>query len=260
VIVVDNGSRDGSVELLSEHLADLTLMCLSSNIGFGAACNRAIAHALQDEVCEYVFLVNNDAIVAPQAVSELVDAARAHPQVGILGAKVYCRDEPHKIWYAGARERWGVLAAAGTGRGRVDRGQFDVLRRVDYVFGAAMFVRRAVFETSGVFDERFFLYLEDLDFCLRARSAGFSLLFVPQAHVWHGGSVSTAQYPALRKYHLARSTWRFLKKHSARLRLPVASVYWPLVFARAVAFECLRGDLRSAHAYLGGLFKEWTLT
>lgn len=253
VIVVDNGSDDGSVEYIARHFPQVELIALPSNVGFGAACNCAITRALENTACEYVFLLNNDAGVYSDVLSTLVGVAQAHPEAGILGPKVYYQDEPDKIWYAGARRRWGVLAAADTGRDQVDRGQFDTLREVDYVFGAAMLIRRSVFERIGLFDERFFLYLEDMDFCLRARKAGFSLLFVPQAHVWHKGSASTANNGGMRKHHFVKSTFRFVRKHTPlALSLP-SFVFWMLVFFRFIILDLACGNFAVIRSYWSGL-------
>jgi GT2 family glycosyltransferase len=253
VIVVDNGSGDGSVECIARHFPQVELIALPSNVGFGAACNRAITRALEDTGCEYVFLLNNDAGVHSDVLSTLVGAAQAHPDAGILGPKVYYQDEPDKIWYAGARRRWGVLAAADTGRDQVDRGQFDTLREVDYVFGAAMLIRRSVFERIGLFDERFFLYLEDMDFCLRAQEAGFSLLFVPQAHVWHKGSASTANHGGMRKYHFVRSTVQFVRKHTPLALSLLAFVFWMLVLFRFIITDLACGNVAMLRSYWSGL-------
>lgn len=252
IVVVDNGSGDGSTEYLARHYPHVELIALPTNAGFGAACNRAIAHALQDATCEYVLLLNNDATVHPKALSELLSAAQVHPEAGILSPKVYRADAPNVIWYAGARRRRGVLAAADTGRGQVDRGQFNLLREVDYVFGAAMLIRRSVFERIGLFDERFFLYLEDMDLSLRAQAAGFSLLFVPQAHVWHKGSTSTSQNAAMRKYHFAKSTICFLKKHILPVFVLPAIVFWVLVLLRNILTDLAQGD-STLRPYWSGL-------
>jgi GT2 family glycosyltransferase len=160
-----------------------------------------------------------------------------------LGPKVYYHDQPERIWYAGARMRRGVLAAADTGRGQVDRGQFDQPSMVDYVFGTVMLIQRKVFESVGLFDERFFLYLEDLDLCLRAKKKGFSLLFVPEACVWHIGSASTAQHQEIRKFHYVKSTIIFLKKHLSRVVIPLALLFWSAVLIRMVIQDILRGNL-----------------
>lgn len=253
IIVVDNGSDDGSVEHISLHFPQAELIALPSNVGFGAACNRGIGHALQDPACEFIFLLNNDAIVHPHALSELMKAAQAHPQAGILGPKVYYQDAPRKIWYAGARRRRGVLAAADTGRGEIDRGQFDTVREVDYVFGTAMLIRRDVLECIGLFDECFFLYLEDWDFCIRAQKAGFALLFAPQAHVWHVGSASTTHNKALRNRHYVGSTISFLKKHATLSSSLPLLLFWTWVSLRNMATDMASGDLEAVRSYWSGL-------
>ena len=253
VIVVDNGSGDGSATCIADAYPESELISLSANVGFGAACNKAIRGIMRDGECDYVFLLNNDAFVHPNVLTELVQAAETHPEAGILGPKIYYQDEPRTIWYAGARKRWGVLAAVDTGRGQIDRGQFGNLREVDYVFGAGMLIRRSVFERIGLFDERFFIYLEDMDFCLRAQAAGFSLLFVPQAHVWHKGSASTAENNGFRKYHFVRSTIHFARKHTAWALMPYAAAFWVLVLLRFVVMDLTRGNLSAVRSYWAGL-------
>jgi GT2 family glycosyltransferase len=252
-IVVDNGSSDGSAKYIAHHFPQIELITLPSNVGFGTACNRAITQALKDTVCEYIFLLNNDAVTHPNTLSELMKVALSHPEVGIFGPKVYYRNDPDRIWYAGARRHWGLLVATDTGRGQIDRGQFNTLREVDYVFGAAMLIGRAVFERIGLFDEKFFLYLEDLDFCLRAQATGFSLLFVPQARVWHKGSASTNHNKAIRRYHLARSTTYFLKKHTSSSLLLPALIFWILVYLRTVIADMRQGELGIIRGCWSGL-------
>ncbi|MEM8530594.1 MAG: glycosyltransferase family 2 protein [Chloroflexota bacterium] len=252
IIVVDNHSDDGSVEYLMQHFPQAELIVMPSNVGFAGACNRAITQALEDPGCEYVFLLNNDAIIHPQAITEMLEAAQTDPTVGILGSKVYYDDSTNTIWYAGARRRWGVLAAVDTGRGQIDQGQFDTVRPVDYVFGAAMLIHRRVFEKVGLFDNRFFMYLEDMDLCLRAQDAGFSLLFVPQSRVWHQGSASTSRNSALRNYYVVKSTAYFLKKHTTPIFLAPVFMFWILVSLRAIVVDIARGNLGVIPSYWTG--------
>ena len=123
VIVVDNGSGDGSASALglyakaqSAQFPEVALIALPENVGFAVGCNFAIERALARDDCEYVFLVNNDAVLNPQTLSKLLEAANQYPQGGIFGPKVYCWHDRRKVWYAGARRRRGVLAATDTGR------------------------------------------------------------------------------------------------------------------------------------------------
>jgi GT2 family glycosyltransferase len=259
IVVVDNGSQDGSSEHVARSFPGITVHSLAQNVGFAAACNLAIKEGMGDHT-QYILLLNNDTVVHRDLFTELVRAAEAHPQAGILGPKVYSAAEPDRLWYAGARRRRWVLAAVDLGRNRLDNGQFGQICEVDYVFGCGMFIRSQVFEKIGMLDTRFFLYLEDLDFCLRAQGAGYRLLFVPPAKMWHQGSASTAKNPALRKHHLVKSTAYFLSKHSARIWLPAAAVFWALVFLRAMLADFLRGDLDSVRAYTSGLFADWSQT
>lgn len=253
VIVVDNGSGDGSKKCIARQFPEFEIISLSSNVGFGTACNQAISWVMNDTSCEYVFLLNNDAFAHPNVLSELIQVAEGNPEAGIFGPKVYYQDRPRTIWYAGARKRWGVLSPTDTGRGEVDSGQFNILREVDYVFGAAMFIRRSVFEQIGLFDEMFFIYLEDMDFCLRAQEAGFSLLFVPQACVWHKGSASTASNAGMREYHLVRSAVYFAKKHTMFALFIPSLFLWISVLLRLMADSIIRGDLKALESYCSGL-------
>jgi len=242
-VLVDNGSQDGSPRYLEERFPKLDIIRLEANLGFGRACNLGIRRAFEDSRVRFVFLLNNDAVVHPHALERLMEAAQANPTAGILGPKIYFRQEPSQIWYAGARMRRGVLAAADTGRGQIDRGQFELSRNVDYVFGAAMLIQREVIERIGQFDERFFIYLEDLDFCLRAQHAGFSPLFVPQALVWHSGSASTARFLYMRRYHHVRSSVIFLLKHLSPVWIAPALAFWSAAFLRSAGRDLLRTSL-----------------
>jgi len=253
ILLVDNGSNDGSREYLTKRYPNIKMLKQSHNTGFGAACNQAIKVALQNPICQYVFLINNDAVIHPLAITKLLDVAKLHPEVGIFGPKIFFTDERNVIWYAGARRRRFVLAAADTGRGQIDQGQFDITREVDYIFGTAMLIRREVIEKIGFFDESFFLYLEDLDFCLRAQQVGFKLMFVPQAKVWHTVSASTAQNETLRRYYLVKSTVVFLMKHVSLLTLVPMLFFWSLVTVRTVLFDLFQGKYPVLRSHYLGL-------
>ncbi len=255
IIVVDNGSNDGSAEYIARHFPEVELLTLKSNRGFAFACNLALSYVLKEKKHDFIFFLNNDATVNPDTLSELIGASRQHPHCGIFGPKVYYSDRPDTIWYAGARRIQGVLAVTHTARGRLDFGQFEKCHEVDYVFAAAMLVRREVFEKTGLFDSRFFLYLEDLDLCLRAQKAGFSLLFVPTAKVWHKGSASTSRNIARRRFHMAKSTVHFLKKHTPAIsRLPIF-VFWVLIYFKDIFGDLIQGDTTIVKSCWSGFFR-----
>lgn len=217
VIVVDNGSPDGSGERLAEHFAGdarVTVILTGENLGFAGGNNVGIRNALMDRAA-YVWLLNNDTIVEPQTLRALVDAARANPKAGMLGSKVYYHDRPDVLWFAGGcikPERNGTTYHRGIDE--VDEGQYDRLEEVDYVTGASLFVSTTLVRRIGVMAEEYFLYWEEVDFCERARAEGYPCLYVPASRVWHkvGASLGASDSPAQIRYD-ARNRLVFYKRH-----------------------------------------------
>lgn len=252
VIIVDNGSEDDSAAYLAQQFPQAIMIALPTNAGFAAACNMAIRHALEMGDYDYIFLLNNDAVIKPDMLGRLLDVARNYPNGGIFGPKIFYTHSPATLWYAGAFKRPYVLAAVVAGRNQLDNGQFDHLHEVDFVFGTAMLIHRNVLQTIGVFDERFFVYLEDMDYCLRAKGQGYPVIFVPDAHIWHCVSASTRNDHALRRYHLVRSSLRFLIKHATPKYLVLLVVFWSLVFVRALIGDLSAAGLKSIRPYITG--------
>lgn len=195
VIVVDNGSSDSSVLHISNAFPKVTMLALDSNLGFTGGNNRGIEYSMLHGA-DFIWLLNNDTIVNRDAVS-LVNAFR-DSHVGIAGSKIYfaAGHEYHKdrysksergkvLWYAGGLIDWNNMYASHKGVDEIDTGQFDMIEMTPYVSGCSMMIKREVVDTIGKLDPRFYLYLEDLDYCLRAANAGFSLVYYPNSFMWH---------------------------------------------------------------------------
>jgi GT2 family glycosyltransferase len=202
IIVVDNGSTDGSVNALRAEYPQVMLLPLSENAGFAEGNNHGLRHALR-QGADYVLLLNNDARIAPDAVDVLVQTAQADRQIGILGPIIYRDDDSQHIESAGG---WLNLY---TGRFR----HFETLPanqlrpyEVDMVSGCAMMVRREVMERVGLLNGCYFAYFEDAEWCVRVRRAGYRVVAVPGAQVWHRGSAASGGYHApLRIYYGVRN-------------------------------------------------------
>ncbi|MFQ3682373.1 glycosyltransferase family 2 protein [Roseiflexus sp.] len=208
VLVVDNGSNDDSIERIKRDAPAAILIALSQNLGFAAGVNRALAHTLMRDV-KYVLLLNNDTRFPPDLIERLVMRMEREPHVGIATPKIYKTGKDRQLWGIGGRMGYAWLTVESMGQ--IDRGQFDHYH-FDFVFGAAMFIRRTVFTEIGGFDERYFMYYEDIDFCLRAREAGFHIAVFTDIHVMHDGGASTRACDYLREYYHIRSRMIFFRR------------------------------------------------
>jgi GT2 family glycosyltransferase len=192
VVCVDNGSTDGSVEAMRDHHPETHVIENGRNLGFAGGCNIGIRWAL-DQGAEWVLLVNNDAVIAPDAIAEFAAAAKQCPKAGVLAGKLYHADRPYRVWYAGQRfVAWLGYSGRHRGEGRRDRPRYRRAAPTDRANGALMAISRTAIESVGMLDEKLFAYVEDIDFSVRARSAGFEVLFVPAARAWHRVGASSA--------------------------------------------------------------------
>lgn len=190
-ICVDNGSADGSADRVAERFPAVELIRTGENLGFSGGNNVGIRRALE-RGAEWVLLLNNDAVADPGMPAALERAAEARPDAGVLACKVYFAEPRDALMYAGGRVNlrlgyWGRQ----DGFGERDDGRFDTVRDVDRATGAAMAVSRPALERAGLLDEALFAYAEDAEWCIRIRKAGYAVVFVPDARVWHVGSAST---------------------------------------------------------------------
>jgi GT2 family glycosyltransferase len=215
VVVVDNGSTDGSVEAVREQHPEVDVVENGRNLGFSGGNNAGIRHALEHGAA-WVVLVNNDAILAPDAVERLRAAATARPRAGMLAGKLFFDEPPDRIWFAGQRFS-AALGYSGRphGYGRSDAPRYRRPGPTDRAAGAFMAVSRSVVERIGDLDDALFAYVEDVDWSLRARQAGFDVWFVPDAVAWHRVSGSTggerASTHAL--YYGVRNTIAVCERH-----------------------------------------------
>jgi hypothetical protein len=218
VVVVDNGSVDGSVPVIRERFPEVTLIENGENLGYVGGNNVGWRYAMA-QGADYALLLNNDTVVDPAFLRILVDAAEAEPTVGIAGPTIYYHERPDVIWSAGGAIDWQRGSTQMVGLDKRDEGQFgQVPRTVDFVTGCAMLVRRAMPEQVGLLDERFFAYYEEAEWCVRASRAGFKIVHVPLAHIWHKISPAAQADSPLVHYYMSRNRLLFLKATGAGLR------------------------------------------
>jgi GT2 family glycosyltransferase len=212
VVVVDNGSRDDSLNWLAEHWPQARVVALPDNVGVTPALNECLRAATG----EYVFLLNNDMELQPGCLDELVRALDALPQAGVVVPKLLEFYDRAVIDGAGDIYTWGGEAHR-RGKGERDQGQYDEPGVVFSACGGAALYRRSVIEEVGGFDERFFANGEDTDWSFRAQLAGHPCHYVPSAVAYHMGSATLGAGPSdFGLYHNWRnSIWVVAKNYPA---------------------------------------------
>lgn len=216
VIVVDNASTDGSVGLVRDSFPDVEVIENERNLLFAAGNNTGIRRALADGA-QHILLLNNDTEVEPHFAARMLGALHGDGSIGIVGPKILYFDDPRKIWYGGGDFHPLLGVPRHRNIRRID-GAFDDRRRdTGYVTGCALLVRRAVIEDIGMLDPAYTMYCEDVDFCLRARAAGWRCVYEPAAVIWH--KVSSSSGGGMTPYkleHRLRSTYRLFARFKPR--------------------------------------------
>jgi GT2 family glycosyltransferase len=236
VTVVDNGSDGNEAELLRRSYGDrIRLIENERNLGFAGGCNVGIRDALQ-RGSDYVLLLNNDTVVAPEFLSELIGAVQARSGVGVAGGKILCHELPGVIWSAGGTIDYRYGKTPMRGSGEVDDGRFDEEAEVDWVCSCFMLVPRAVWDSVGLLDERFFFGWEDVDLCVRASTSGFWILYAPRAVIRHKGfgERKKDRLKGMPLYYATRGHLIFIGKHFTRRQLATAGLHFITGFPRAI--------------------------
>ena len=231
VFVVNNGSEE--LVLDEDEYKNIKINILvEENKGFAGGCNAGIKLALEKN-SDFVLIINNDTSLDPNFLQNLFSSFGS--EAGIISPKIYFAKgrEFHKdrykkdqlgkvIWYAGGVFDKNNILASHRGVDEVDHGQFDRREETDFATGCAMLIKKEVFDKIGLFDEKYFLYLEDLDLSTRAKKAGFKIFFEPSSIVWHYNAGSTGGSGSeLQDYFITRNRMLFGFKYSS-LRARIA--------------------------------------
>lgn len=208
IVVVDNGSKDGSIERLEAEFNDPQMLFIrnAKNEGFSGGMNIGFQAALENGA-EMVFSINNDTEVDPQCLGLLVRALEENPRSGVAGPTIYYHARPDLIWQAGGDfvpMRVGISVPL---KGKTARDIPAEPRDVTFLTGCAILIRASLLRTVGMLDTEYFFYGEDLDYDLRVMHGGQTLTYVPRASMWHKiDEVAKDRTSPYVLYHLARST------------------------------------------------------
>ncbi len=223
IVLIDNGSTDGSQDMFINKFSNdgrITLIFLENNTGYAAGNNVGINYLLKRDV-DIICILNNDTIVKSDFLKALRDCLKPGSSNHIATPKILCTDG-QTIWSTGEHIFYPLLISR-TNKGKPDKDDFKTWQNINGITGCAMAVRREVFESIGTFDENYFAYVEDVDFCKRAVDAGFKLTLCPLSTIIHKVARTTGNLSAAQLYLKTRNRAYFIKKN-------IAPIYWGIAY------------------------------
>jgi GT2 family glycosyltransferase len=254
VVVVDNGSREPVGTLLATAAPHVLVRRLPENLGYAGGANAGITIALEAGA-DVVLLLNNDARVAPGAEAAARAGLASDSRIAAVGARVVTREDPSRLWLAWGDVTYGASLVRLRGADVPDGATWRRPRDVDWIAGCAMWFRADALRDVGLLDEAFFAYHEEVDWCARARRAGWRVVYWPDAVVSHTGrgSHGSPRSIRIRKYFAARNTILFARKHArvAQWAKLVAALATSL--PAELGYHAVRGSAGGVVAKLAGI-------
>lgn len=239
VLVVDNGSVDGSVEHIKQNYPGVQLIELDKNHGFAGGVNSGIKMAIENDV-DYVALLNNDATADKLWLQQLVRRVEANPKIGIVACKLMRTDKKHIDSTGDVYSVWGVPFPRG--RNQMDTAQYNHSQEVFSASGGASLYRVKMFEQIGLFDERFFAYLEDVDISFRAQLAGWRVAYEPSALAYHHIGATSSKLGSFSRYHFTKNFFMLYVKNMPGVLFWKYLPLFLLQSARFAVSNTLRGE------------------
>jgi len=246
IIVVDNASNDGTAEFIESSYPFIKLIKNTDNKGFASANNQGAANCLG----EYLLFLNPDTIVLPGSLNRLVEFLDGNPDVCMCGPRILNEDKTLRASirnfpsFRGVLYRYTILKYLGLFKSNFEKWHnrdFDYEKQADIeqLVGAVMLIRKSVFEHIGCFDERFFMYYEEVDLCYRLKSKGHRTVYYPDSEIIHLGGKSTDQIPAKTRFIMLRSLLLYFRKHSPHISFVMLSLLFKVGVLSRQTYELL---------------------
>lgn len=215
VVVVDNGSIDGTHEYVEKYFPKAKVIRLETNRGYSGGFNYGLDYAFNKKDADYALVTNNDVKVDKHVISELVKVAELDNMIGFVTGKVYYYDSPEVFQTLGKHEDPVKWNGEHIGRGEVDRGQHDEVKERLFIDDVYTLVRRKLYEGTGGYDTTFFLEAEEYDWQARAKKLGYKFMYAPHAKLWHKESMTIGKISSLKMYYDTRNPMLVILLHKS---------------------------------------------
>lgn len=228
IVLVDNGSTDGTTEQVAQNFPAIEVLRTEANVGIARGYNMGMEYALRQNA-DFVMILNNDTEMAPNMTFELMAALGSHPAAGMVMPKIYhFFGKPNRLWCAGIEWRPFPPRAKYIGWDAPDGPPFDQVFPIEYAPSCCMLMKSGALKTVGLFDPSYYFYFSDLELSARFWQAGFEILFVPTARMWHKVSMSTQKSVKPQKwwFDMGQSSVLFISRYRPRRELVVHTIWW----------------------------------
>jgi GT2 family glycosyltransferase len=260
IIVVDNGSQDGSADALLKAHPDIVLLKNEKNMGFTGGNNRGFVYAMAQDYT-YVMLLNNDTFVKPDFLEPLVSYMDSHPETGVIQSRIFFNHNRELLWNGGSYYNtfWGITYTKGIFR--KSGPEYEKIKAVDWVTGCAFFTRTSILKKVGTFSENFFAYHEDVDLSFRITKAGFDLIYHPDSIVYHIAGESGKQktkgkegfvLPIIHYLNIRNKIW-ILKAYTPWYCIPSTLLFNFFYCTGVMAYFVARFRFQKLKAYFRGI-------
>lgn len=248
VIVVDNGSIDGSTLKIQKDFPQHKYIYNKDNLGFTEGNNIGMKYAMKKGT-DFVLILNNDVVVEKNFLESLVDIALRNPDVGIVGPAIYFYREPEKLSRTGCKINYW----------RINTKVYDSVEsaEMDWVYGCCLLVKKEVINKIGYLYEPYFLSYEDVDYCVRAKKAGFKIIYEPKAKIWHKSGTTLKNISSSYHYYFNRNKLLFIKRNAPVYIKYFFYFYFSLYLIFRILEKLIKKDTSAAFIIKDSLIDFW---
>lgn len=235
IVLIDNGSTDGSVNLIKKEFPNIEIIQLKENLGYAGGNNYGFKNVKIQS--EYSIFINNDTLVSTNFINPLIEPLKNDTSIIQTAPKIFYADDPNLLWFAGGYINLFFGWIRHRGIRKIDKGQYNNSTLIDYATGCCICMRTKDFKLFKMFDESFSMYGEDVDLSIRVRKAGGKIMYIPESNIWHKVSASIGgQFSLIKWKKKSMGRIRLIKKNINLIIFPLALIFNIIVIILELPF------------------------